>query len=99
MTGKTDLKDLPVLLGQAAWVLVSARKNPGLLYRDGDHGDEILIRIPSGSPGKLIWKGHYEIPDPARANVKYNIALDKSSAEAISKLKVSKTYAPDDRSH
>ena len=88
--GKEVLEDLRILLDQAASVLLSARKNPDFLYKEGDKGDEILIRIPSGNPGKLNWKDHYEIPDPARANVKYKIAYDKNSSEAVSKLKVSK---------
>jgi len=47
------MEDLPVLLNQATLVLESARNNPDLLFKEGEKGDKILVRIPSGDPGNL----------------------------------------------
>jgi hypothetical protein len=83
------LEDLPELLDQTVSVLLLAMKNPNILYKEGKNGDEILIRTPSGSPGNLIkWNNHYEIPDPARATLKFNIKYYKNAIKAVIKLNI-----------
>lgn len=87
--GREVMEELPVLLDQVASVLLSAKKNPDLLYKEGEHENEILIRIPSKYRGKLNWKNYYEVPNPEKAKTKYNISYKIKNIEAVSKLKTS----------
>ncbi len=85
---KETLEDLPVLLDQAASVLSWSRDNPDLLFREGDSGDEILIRTPYEKSGLLRWKNNYVKPDPENGKEGYKITYRKDTCEKLSKLKV-----------
>lgn len=83
------LKDLPLLFEQIASVLLWAGENPDLLYREGDAGDEILIRTPSGTKGMLSWENHYEIPDIRKGISDYKMTYSREACAGVSRLKVS----------
>ncbi len=84
------LEDLPVLLSEAASVLSWAGNDPDSLYGEGDDDEEILIRIPSGKPGNLKWKNHFEVPGKEKMGRKYNMTYNAKTVESVKKLKVSK---------
>ena len=83
------LEDLPVLLDQVVSVLSWAGDNPGLLYRKGDPGDEILLRTPSGKPGLLRWQNRYEAPNPEKGTFTYKMTYSRETCAKVSRLKVS----------
>jgi hypothetical protein len=56
---------------QVAAVLSLAGDNPEFLYREGQNGGEILIRVRAGRSGKIKWENHYEIPDPEKGKIQY----------------------------
>lgn len=85
------LEDLPVLLEQAAFVLSWARDNRDLLYREGDNGEEILIRTPMGKPGKLRWENRYEAPDPEKGIVRYKMTYRRDSCAEVSRMPVAES--------
>lgn len=86
---KKTMEDLPVLLDQVASLLISARNNPDILYKEGDKGDYILIRTPYSDKGEIKWKNDYEIPDSEKAKVKYQMTYRQNSSDEVSKLKSS----------
>jgi hypothetical protein len=53
---KKDYGRPAVLLDQVASLLISARNNPDILYKEGDKGDYILIRTPYSDKGEIKWK-------------------------------------------
>ena len=79
-----------MLLTETASVLSWAANDPDSLYGTGDDVDELLIRIPSGKPGDLKWKNHYEVPDREKMGRKYNMTYNAKTVESVKKLKVSK---------
>ncbi len=85
------LEDFPVLLEQVASVLSWARDNSDLLYREGDNGEEILIRTPTGKPGKLHWENRYEAPDPEKGLIRYKMTYRKDSCAEVSRMPVAET--------
>lgn len=82
------LEDLPVLLEQAASVFSWARDNSDLLYREGDDGEEILIRTPTGKPGNFHWENRYEAPDPEKGIVRYKMTYRRDSCAEVSRMPV-----------
>ncbi len=82
------LEDLPVLLGQVAEILPWAMDNPELLYREGNKGQEILMRTPVRKSGKIQWENHYEVLDPKKAKENFKMTYRTDTCELVSKLQV-----------
>ncbi len=82
------LEDLPVLLEQVASVLTWARDKSDQLYREGDGGEEIMIRTPTGKPGNLRWENRYETPDPEKGIVRYKMTYRRDSCAEVSRMPV-----------
>ncbi|MEA1886842.1 MAG: hypothetical protein U9N72_06510 [Bacteroidota bacterium] len=82
------LEDLPVLLEEIAAFLPWAMDNPDRLFREGESGEELLVRIPSGKQGNRQWKNRYEFPDPEMATKKYKMTYRPDTCERVSELEM-----------
>ena len=91
LPGVNMLVDIPVILEQVLEVARRVKQDPGCLFREGDAGDAILVRTPSGSPGRLHWEDRYEMVYPEQGSRKFNLTYSAGSREKVSRLPQSRT--------
>ncbi len=84
-----SLSDLPVLLEQAVWVLSKAVIDPEFLNYGSASDEEVFVRTPTGSASNQKWSTRFELPEPKKFPIKFDIRYSYKSAAKVSKKIVS----------
>lgn len=86
-----SLDDLPVLLEQAVWVLSKAVVDPDFLTYGSDSDEKVYVRSPTGPAIKPKWNTCFELPEPKKYQLRFDIQYSYKSAAKVFKKKVSDT--------
>lgn len=84
-----SLSDLPVLFEQALWVLSKAVIDPDFLNYGAASDAEVYVRTPTATVSNPKWNTRFELPEPKKFPIKFDIQYSHTSAAKVSKKKVS----------